>query len=119
MGPRRLLVIAPDADYRQSLAFVLEAEGFAVADHPGPPLPPRLAGEGFACTVLDLKSLRGLSPEVATSFCAQLAPAVLLGPRAPEWLAGTGCQHVETPIIEDRLLAAVRAAIAAPPRSAI
>ncbi|WP_417310536.1 hypothetical protein [Devosia sp.] len=119
MGSRRLLVIAPDADYRQSLAFVLEAEGFVAVDYPQLPLPPQLARAPFDCTVLDLKVIRGLSPDAAIRFCDQACPLVLLGARAPDWLENTHCHHVETPVIVDRLISAVHAAIQHTPFSAI
>jgi len=109
MSTGRLLVVAADADVRQSLVFALETEGFTVT--PSAELPTRawLRENKFDCTVLDQRVLRG-EPYESVAFCIASHPVVLLAAKPFGWLLEWVSQVVETPVVEDRLLQAVHAA---------
>lgn len=110
MSSGRILLLAQDSDYRHSLSFLLEAEGYEVRAEAM--LPPPSAG-AQDCVVLDHRVLRPVSAEAALAFCRRSAPVILLGSRAPLWFDLSVGRHVETPIVENRLVITIRDAIAA------
>ena len=105
---KNVLVIAPDADFRRSIAFLLEAEGFEVTHHDAVPFGDP-ASSPERCAVLDEASvaadddiwdrLRG----VAETFVLLLSK-----PRAlpPHLLV----QSVEKPLLGASLVEAVQTA---------
>ena len=109
----RLLVVAPDDDVRHSLVFALEAEGFEVVERAA--IPPIAWTEinRFDCTVLDQKAVRGEAFE-AIAFCIKAVPVVLLASRPLQWLTEWVAETVETPVIDNALLIAVRLAMHLP-----
>ncbi|WP_374627234.1 hypothetical protein [Devosia sp.] len=109
----RLLVIAPDSDLRHSLVFALEAEGFEVTERAQLPSVDWAESNRFDCTVLDHKAVRGAKSE-SIAFCIKAAPVVLLASRPLQWLADFVAETVETPVIGNALLVAVRLAIHLP-----
>ncbi|MBK8085741.1 MAG: hypothetical protein IPK28_19025 [Devosia sp.] len=109
----RLLVIAPDSDLRHSLVFALEAEGFEVTERADVPTVDWAEKNRFDCTVLDQKAVKGEAFE-SIAFCITAAPVVLLASRPLRWLTDWVAETVETPVIDNALLVAVRLAIHMP-----
>ena len=108
MATGRLLIIAPDDDLRRSLAFALEAEGYAIAayariaDAPEP--------EGYDCTVLDHRATSGSANDVL-EFCRHARPVVLLAGTPLPWLDGHVFRVVQKPLLGEPLSRAVRDAL--------
>lgn len=111
MAPSSILVVAPDGDFRESLVFALEEDGYTVTSTGVLPTISWMQENRFRCTVVDQKALTGESYE-GIAFCIKAHPVVLLAtrPRATliEWVA----QVVETPAPAEQLAAAVAGAIA-------
>lgn len=102
-----ILVIAPNSDYRRSLKFALEAEGYAVTD--AIEIPPAHAGR-YDAVVLDHKATRGPQQEVL-DFCEQSQPVVLLAGQPQPWLVGRVFRSVPTPLLGNSLSDAVADAV--------
>ena len=75
MASGRLLIVAPDADLRLSLQFVLEAEGYMVTARAN--ISETTAQERFDCTILDHRAAIGPTADIA-AFCRRAHPVVLL-----------------------------------------
>lgn len=116
MSIGRLFVVAADADVRRSLVFALEAEGFAVTSTDVLPTVSWMRTNRFDCTILDQRMLQG-PPYESLSFTIAAHPVVLLAAKPLAWLVEWVSQVVETPVIEDALLTAVRTAILKQPAS--
>ena len=107
----QLLVVAPNATFRNSLRFALEAEGYdvtamaslAAGDTPSSP---------FDCSIIDHHALDrgGLEgPRILKAF----APVVLLANSPAHPLAALSFRTLTKPTLGASLSEAVRAAIAA------
>lgn len=110
MDAPRLLIIAPDDDLRRSLAFALEAEGYAVTAlaETGSG---ELVGDGhYACTIVDQAALAGTDSAIRAFFAAW-RPVVLLSNAPLSWLTWDGVRVVEKPMLGESLSQAVRGAI--------
>jgi hypothetical protein len=107
--PNRVLVISPNPEFRRSLAFALEAEGYVVTSHAVLLAPDE--GRGYDCVVLDHKAANLVPRETALDFCAHSPHIVLLGGRTEKWLSSRVFRAVEIPQKGDALTTAVRAAI--------
>lgn len=110
MAVGRILVIAPELDMRDSLQFVLEAEGYEVTSRPridfdGPP-----ADGKYDVTVIDHRALAGPHHR-AIQYCESHGPVVLLSSRPIPWLMEHVAQHVEKPVVGDSVIDAVRLAL--------
>lgn len=114
MAAGRILVIAPELDMRDSLQFVLEAEGYEVTPRPridfdGP------QGDGaYDVTVIDHRALAGPHNRAIT-YCESHAPVVLLSSRPIPWLMEHVAHHVEKPVAGDAVVSAVHSALQDPP----
>ena len=110
MSSGRLLLVAPDADLRRSLAFALEVEGFSITVRDQPPSRAWLQANRFACTVVDQKALAG-EPYEAIAFCIKAHPVVLLTSKSllVEWVA----EIVDLPLSENAVTTAIRQAMPA------
>lgn len=103
----KILIVAPDAGFRQSLGFLLEAEGASVA------MAERLADSaalaGFDCIVIDRSTARrnGLQEDLA----ALGTPVVQLVNRLHDLAAADSVRLVEKPLLGSTLVDAVRCAI--------
>jgi hypothetical protein len=107
VSPGRVLVIAPNSDFRQSLRFALEAEGYAVTDVTAIPVG-RIPA--YDAVVLDHKATRGPRQDVL-HFCEQSQPVVLLDGHPQAWLAERIFRAVPTPLRGDALSHAVADAV--------
>ena len=110
MPSARLLLVAPDTDLRRSLAFALEAEGFAVTIRDAPPARSWLVSNRFDCTIVDQKALTGPDYE-AIAFCIKAHPVVLLASRPHPWLVEWVAEIVDLPLAGNAVNSAVRHAI--------
>ncbi|MBL8597310.1 MAG: hypothetical protein J0I48_20765 [Devosia sp.] len=110
MPSARLLLVAPDTDLRRSLAFALEAEGFAVTIRDTPPARSWLVSNRFDCTIVDQKALTGPDYE-AIAFCIKAHPVVLLASRPHPWLVEWVAEIVDLPLAGNAVNSAVRHAI--------
>ena len=110
MPSARLLLVAPDTDLRRSLAFALEAEGFAVTIRDTPPARSWLVSNRFDCTIVDQKALTGPDYE-AIAFCIKAHPVVLLASRPHPWLVEWVAEIVDLPLAGNAVKSAVRHAI--------
>jgi DNA-binding NtrC family response regulator len=110
MSVGRVLVIAPSPDFRRSITFALETEGYAVTALEA--LPGADATETYDCVVLDHRATKG-NDEATVAFCRRTFPVVLLAGRPQPWLVKEVFSLVQAPIIGEALSGAVRAAIAA------
>lgn len=105
-----LLVIAPDADLRQSLRFALEAEGHTVVacadiDH--------VIGEpdSFDCVVLDHHGADAATA-VASAFFGTFRPIILLANESGHPLSDASVRTIVKPRLGPFLAQAVNQAIA-------
>lgn len=105
-----VMVIAPNAELRRSIAFLLEAEGYAVTVHTTL-LPDKLpAVPRRRCAVVDDAALRD-EPE-AWSRLPQIADSfVMLLDGTRELPAGLVAYRVEKPLLGLNLVEAVRNAL--------
>lgn len=105
MSAGHILVIAPNPDFRRSLVFALESEGYSVTTQGGlTPLP----GEHYDAIVLDQKAVRGAPPGDAST-----TPVVLLTGHPRDLAMINVFRAVPTPLAGDVLIAAVADAVAA------
>lgn len=110
-SPESVLVIASDDTLRRSLAFLLEAEGYAVSSHDRMPLGLAPGEQRSRCVIVDEGSLGAGTWE----RLAELADAiVVLLSRARELPPGR-IHTVEKPLLGDDLVAAVEAALVRSP----
>jgi CheY-like chemotaxis protein len=100
----RILVIAPNPDFRRSLVFALEAEGCVVTSVPEIPASDF---RGFDVVVLDHRAAKG-SQSVVIDFCRRAPPLILLAGSPKQWLVERACRVVQTPVVGDALIRAVR-----------
>lgn len=110
MPSGHLLLVAPDADLRESLAFVLDAEGFSVTARTALPARSWLAGNRFGCTIVDQKAFEGEDYE-AIAFCIKAHPVVLMAERPHPWLAEWVVKSVQLPLRGHEVAAAVAEAM--------
>lgn len=102
-----ILIVAPDPDFRQSLGFVLEAEGCEVH------LTGRLPAEAdpaaaYDCTIVDDKSL----PKRPERCIERLPrPLIILVNRLPAMSSDDSVRLVEKPILGNGLIDTVRASL--------
>jgi hypothetical protein len=103
----RILVIAPDPDFRHSLVFALEAEGCIVTSLPEIP-----SGDvrGFDAVLLDHRAAKG-SRAMVLEFCRRTSPLILLAGAPEQWPVERAFRVVQTPIVGDALIRAVRDSI--------
>ena len=113
MPSRRLLIVAPDDEVRQSLVFALEAEGYDVAALGQLPGPEWLSAHRQDCTILDQRAVRPCDRDALAVFLAA-APAVLLAHRPQPWLSERVRATVDTPAREGAMLRAVEGALNGP-----
>jgi FixJ family two-component response regulator len=107
---RRLLIVAPDTDLRQSLEFMLEADGYEVVSYPTIEAVQFL--ERFDCTILDH---RAIAPpiEAVMAFCRLAIPVILLAGTPVPWLEEMVFCLVQKPLLGGPLLAAIESALGA------
>ena len=110
-----ILVVAPNPDFRRSLTFALESEGYAVTEQGG--LDPLGGPGGFDAVVLDHKAIEG-PREGILSFCRTASPVVLLAGQTQPWLVDSVFRSIPTPLMGTSLVQAVAAAVTAGRRSA-
>ena len=110
MASGRILVIAQNSDFAGSLAFALEAEGYAVTVRSELPHHGWVGQQGFDATVLDQKALAGEDYQ-SIAFCVKAYPVVLLASRPLPWLVEWVAQVVEMPVVGNAVpIAVTRAA---------
>ncbi|CAG0991640.1 MAG: DNA-binding response regulator [Rhizobiaceae bacterium] len=111
-GGARILVVVPDAPVRQSLRFVLEAEGYGVLwlDQL-PPLPAPEPGNdaGYDCAVVDEDAIQSL-PGGWQRLRSSGLPLVLLVDRLGDG-AVEGVHSVRKPLLGSALIDAVRVSL--------
>lgn len=110
MAVGRILVIAPDPDLRQSLAFMLEADGYAVEAAKVLSVQLPLTASRFDAIVLDEKALAG-ADEQTIDRSMKTAPVVLLAERPHPRLVEMAAEVVEIPAIGNAVSLAVRRAM--------
>lgn len=108
MAKGQLLIIAPDADLRQSLKFMLESEGYGVVPRDSISAMPERGG--FDCTVLDHKAITGSAADVL-AFCEKAKPVILLAGLSVPWLTDKVFRVIQKPLLGEPLVAAVRDAL--------
>jgi DNA-binding response OmpR family regulator len=107
-----ILVVALNPDFRSSLAFALETEGYSVetrgdlvsVDHI----------ERFRAIVLDHKAFRQEPPDGTSEVRNALVPVILLASKPNDWLTKMAFRTVPTPIMGTDLSDAVADAMAMP-----
>jgi DNA-binding response OmpR family regulator len=107
----RLLVVAPNRSFRNSLRFALEAEGYDITaaatlrdvDQPA---------SSFDCVVVDHHAIDGVARD-DRRLLAAFPPLVLLANSLAHPLAGLSFRTLTKPTLGPALSDAVRAAIAA------
>lgn len=110
MDAPRLLVIAPDDDLRRSLAFALEAEGYAVTALADTDSAHVIGNGHYACTIVDQAALAGTEAAIR-AFCAAAQPVVLLSNASVTCLPWDGVSVVEKPMLGESLSQAVQRAL--------
>lgn len=105
-----LLIIAPNADLRQSLRFALEAEGHTVSTYAdiGHVTEP---ADSFDCVILDHHGAESAIADVGAFFGA-FRPIVLLANEADHPLSGLSFRTILKPRLGPFLAQAVSQAIA-------
>lgn len=104
-GGARILVVVPDAPVRQSLRFVLEAEGYGVLGLDQLPASPT-SEPGYDCAVVDEDTIRSL-PGGWQRLRSAGPPLVLLVDRLEDG-AVDGVRSVRKPLLGSALVDAVR-----------
>lgn len=104
-GGGRILVVVPDAPIRQSLRFVLEAEGYGVLWLDQLPVTP-MPDPGYDCAVVDEDAIRSL-PGGWQRLRDSGLPLVLLVDRLEDG-AVDGVRSVRKPLLGSALVEAVR-----------
>jgi CheY-like chemotaxis protein len=107
-----ILVIALNRDFRNSLAFALEAEGYSVETR-GDLAALDQVGR-FGAIVLDHRALQPQSLDRAVDATLSRVPVILLASRPQDWLASNTFRTVPTPLMGSVLSDAVADAIAVP-----
>jgi hypothetical protein len=104
----QILVIAISPEFRDSLVFALESEGYEVTARPDIPEP------GSAnlpdAVVLDHRAA-SLEPKRTVAFCRTTGPVILLAAQALPWLLEAVFTVVPTPLMGDALSRAVAQAV--------
>lgn len=108
MATGRLLIIAPDADLRRSLEFLLVAEGYSVTSHAD--ISDISTTQTFACTIVDHQAISNQREEMR-AFCQRARPIVLLAGSTPLWLAEQAFRVVQKPLLGRPLLSAIKDAV--------
>lgn len=103
-----ILVIAPNADLRQSLRFALEADGHSIAAYPGLGDVAEPPGR-FDCTVLDHHAVDANA--AASGFLSAFSPVVLLANTASHPLAARAALTLTKPTLGPFLSQAVTEAM--------
>lgn len=105
-----VLVVAPDAELRRSIAFALEAEGLCIASRPDLPDAAEPAFWDARCSVVDEDAVEA-APDGWRRLAALTQPQVLLVDRlaVPEACAAVALRK---PLLGRGLVEAVLAAIA-------
>jgi DNA-binding response OmpR family regulator len=106
-----ILVIAPNPEFRRSLAFALETEGYSVETEGEIPSRDELAR--FGAIVLDHKAIRQEPPGRSVRVGEEQVPVILLASRPEEWSAQKAFRTIPTPLMGSVLSDAVAAALAA------
>ncbi len=104
-GGARILVVVPDAPVRQSLRFVLEAEGYGVLWLDQLPASP-MSDPGYDCAVVDEDAIRAL-PDGWRRLRDAGLPLVLLVDTLEDG-AVEGAHSVRKPLLGSALVEAVR-----------
>jgi hypothetical protein len=110
-----ILVIAPNPDFRRSLAFTLETEGYSVETEGQIPPHDRLAR--FGAIVLDHKAFRQAPMDRAVHTTCSPVPVILLASQPEDWLAKKAFRTVPTPLMGSVLSDAIADALAAVPQA--
>ena len=109
MSRAKILVVAPDPAFRQSLCFVLEAEGYRIRSLQG--LPTALgAADAFDCAVIDDAANASLQAWLTLAGAGR--PVVLLVDQIKHGCGYEGIRYVEKPMLGNTLIEAVRAVLA-------
>lgn len=106
-----LLVVAPNATFRNSLRFALEAEGYDVTTTASLATLASPASR-FDCSIIDHHALDGTGAD-GRRMLAAAAPVVLLANSPAHPLAALSFRTLTKPTLGAALSDAVRAAIAA------
>lgn len=104
-----ILVVAPNADFQQSLRFALEAEGHTVTSVFGLHDPAGFPSD-TDCVILDHHAAQGHLP-AAAAFVEAYAPVILLANTATHPLAQHSFSTVTKPFLGPYLSKAVASAI--------
>ena len=112
MTAGNILVIAPNADFRQSLAFALETEGYSVETRGDLASLGQL--EQFDAIVLDHKAIRQEPIDRVVHANHSQVPVILLASRPGDWLATKAFRTVPTPLMGSVLSDAVADAVGIP-----
>ena len=110
MSAARILIVAPNADLRRSLAFALGAEGYVVTSHAA--IPAADAARGYDCVVLDHRAAQDAPREQVLDFVRQGNCVVLLAGTPQPWLTPNVSEVVPTPVLGRALTGAVSAVLA-------
>lgn len=102
-----MLVIVPDAQLRRSVAFLLEAEGYAV--HAFASLADADRRAPVACAIVDEAAVTGGAP-FWTGLAALALSSVILSSKGQPQPQQRGMRLVEKPLLGQRLVDAVQAA---------
>jgi hypothetical protein len=111
-----LIVIVPDALLRRSVVFLLEAEGYRAQPHESIEHAARTGSARQRCAVVDDASI-GVTAGCWEELGELADEIVLLHDRAPGIPAGVSVHAVAKPLLGDRLVASVRAALRHPAAS--
>lgn len=106
----KLLIIAPNPDFRKSLQFALEAEGYAVESRESFHDPAGMP-QDFDCAVLDHHAAQGHLP-LAMTFVEAQSPVVLLANSEDHPLVAHSFRTVTKPFLGPRLSKAIAEALA-------
>lgn len=107
-GPK-ILVVAPDSAFRQSLCFVLEAEGYRIRSLQA--LPTTLgAADTFDCAVID--DAANASLQAWLTLAGARRPVVLLVDQIRDGGSYEGVRYIEKPMLGNTLVEAVRGVLA-------
>ena len=110
MPSGHLLLVAPDADLRESLAFVLDAEGFSVTARKALPARSWLAATGSAAPSSTRRRSRARTTRPSPS-ASRTHPVVLMAEHPHPWLAEWVVKSVQLPLRGHEMAAAVAEAM--------
>ncbi len=106
----KLLIVAPDPSFRNSLQFALEAEGHSVIGREGLDDPEGIP-EDFDCAILDHHAAQGHLP-AAIAFAEGMSPVILLANTETHPLArycfGTVTKPLLGPYLSEAIADALR-----------